>query len=82
MFTCIECEHHYDRLTGDLGERMCYKCLDEEDEGKIMLCDGDCGNCYHEEDLIRTCCGQDLCKECMFSFMREQENATSTEHIQ
>ena len=30
-----------------------------------MLCDGDCGNCYHEEDLNRPNCGQDLCKECM-----------------
>ena len=48
----------------------------------MMLCDGDCGNCYHEEDLNRTCYGQDLCKECMFSFMREQENAVSTEHSQ
>ena len=47
-----------------------------------MLCDGDCGNCYHEEDLNRTNCGQDLCKECMFHFMAEQENATSTEHSQ
>ena len=34
MFTCIECEHHYDHLTGDLDERMCYKCLDEEHEGE------------------------------------------------
>ena len=45
-----------------------------------MLCDGDCGNCYHEEDLNRTCCGQDLCKDCMFHFIAEQEDAISTEH--
>ena len=31
MFTCIKCEHHYDHLTGDLDERMCHECLDEED---------------------------------------------------
>ena len=34
MFTCIECEHHYDHLTGDLDERMCFKCLDEEEHDK------------------------------------------------
>ena len=33
MFTCIECEHHFDSMTGDLDERMCYDCMDgEEDE--------------------------------------------------
>ena len=60
-------------------------CIDEINKiikGEKMLCDGDCGNCYNEEDLNRTHCGQDLCKECMFHFMREQEDATSTEHIQ
>ena len=30
-FTCIKCEHHYDELTGDLDERICYKCLNEEE---------------------------------------------------
>ena len=39
----------------------------------MKLCDGDCGNCYNEEDLNRTCCGQDLCKDCMFTFIAEQE---------
>ena len=48
----------------------------------MMLCDGDCGNCYHEEDLNLTCYGENLCKECMFHFIWEQENATSTEHCQ
>ena len=47
---------------------------------KMILCDGDCGNCYHEEDLNRACYGQDLCKDCMFHFMAEQEDAISTEH--
>ena len=32
MFTCIECEHHYDRTSGDLDERMCYECIDKEEE--------------------------------------------------
>ena len=48
----------------------------------MILCDGDCGNCYHKEDLNYTPCGQDLCNECMFHFIWEQENAISTEHIQ
>ena len=30
MFTCIECEHHYDHTNGDVDERMCHECLDEE----------------------------------------------------
>ena len=33
MFTCIECEHHYDHTNGDVDERMCHECLDEEDNG-------------------------------------------------
>ena len=32
MFTCIECERHYDHTTGDLDERMCHECLDEQEE--------------------------------------------------
>ena len=28
MFTCIECEEHYDHITGDVDERTCYNCLD------------------------------------------------------
>ena len=47
-----------------------------------MLCDGDCGNCYHEEDLNSTCCGQSLCRECMFNFVWEQEDAAGKEHSQ
>ena len=39
----------------------------------MKLCDGDCGNCYHEKDLNRTYDGQDMCKDCMFTFMAEQE---------
>ena len=32
MFTCIKCENQYNIETGDLDERMCHDCLDEEDE--------------------------------------------------
>ncbi len=39
----------------------------------MKLCDGDCGNCYNEEDLYATCNGQILCRDCMFTFVREQE---------
>ena len=45
-----------------------------------MLCDGDCGNCYHEKDLNRTCCGQDLCNDCMFHFIAEQEHEAGQEY--
>ena len=36
------------------------------------LCDGECGNVYYEIDLNEAC-GQDLCNNCMFSFMRERD---------
>ena len=34
MWTCIECEHHFDNMTGDLDERMCYDCMDAEEEDR------------------------------------------------
>ena len=37
-FTCCECEHHYEGgVTGDTDERMCYECLDNEEEDNIIL---------------------------------------------
>ena len=40
-----------------------------------MLCDGDCGNCYNEKEMNLTCYPPlNLCKECMFNFMAEQEH--------
>ena len=38
----------------------------------IILCDGDCGNYWEEKYMSYTVYGQNLCKECMFSFMHEQ----------
>ena len=32
MFTCIKCEDSYNHTDGDVDERMCHECLDEEDE--------------------------------------------------
>ena len=32
MWTCIECEHHFDSNTGDVDERMCEECMNHEDE--------------------------------------------------
>ena len=32
MWTCIECEHEYDESTGDVDERMCNECLDDDDD--------------------------------------------------
>jgi len=30
MWTCCECENEYDESTGDMDERMCNECLDDE----------------------------------------------------
>lgn len=30
MWTCIECENHYDDSTGDTDERMCHECSDAQ----------------------------------------------------
>ena len=38
-----------------------------------MLCDGDCGNVYYEIDLNETCHKQMMCKDCMFTFVWEQD---------
>ena len=33
-FTCCKCEFHYtDGITGDSDERMCYKCLEGDNDG-------------------------------------------------
>ena len=31
-YTCVECLFHYDNLSGDVEERMCYECIDEISE--------------------------------------------------
>ena len=38
MWTCIECENHYDSNTGDTDERMCHECMDADSE------------CFEEEE--------------------------------
>ena len=38
-----------------------------------MLCDGDCGNCYHYKDLNLSCDGHWMCNDCMFTLTAEQE---------
>ena len=46
-----------------------------------MLCDGDCGNVYKEEDLTSICYNNEnnnYCRECMCIFL--MENETSKEH--
>ena len=32
MWTCIECENSYNEDSGDVDERMCHKCLNQEDK--------------------------------------------------
>ena len=32
IYTCIECNNHYDDTDGDLDERMCNHCIDKLDE--------------------------------------------------
>ena len=44
------------------------------DEPDVKLCDGDCGNVYSLDDLHSTCYTQDLCKDCMCTFLAEQED--------
>lgn len=34
-FTCCNCEHScVDGVSGDVDERTCYKCLDDDEEGE------------------------------------------------
>ena len=30
MWTCIECENHFDNMSGDVDERICNECQEEE----------------------------------------------------
>ena len=32
MWTCIECYHRFDQEEMDTEERMCYNCLDQDEE--------------------------------------------------
>ena len=48
---------------------------------KVHLCDGDCGNIYYEIDLYSTCYEQMLCKECMYTFLSEQEDGSVRDAI-
>ena len=34
MWTCIECEHKFDENSGDVDERICEECMNQEDEEK------------------------------------------------
>ena len=41
-----------------------------------MLCDGDCGRVYKEEDLNSTFCyGDSFCRDCMCIFLMENETS-------
>jgi len=37
MWTCIECENHFDSSSGDLDERMCNNCMDGEEEYEVKV---------------------------------------------
>ena len=41
---------------------------------KVHLCDGDCGDVYYDIDLYSTCYENRFCKECMCTFLAEQED--------
>ena len=49
-----------------------------EIQEKIMkhgvLCHGDCGRVFIEEDLHQSCYGDLFCNPCMFNFVCEQED--------
>ena len=34
-FTCCQCENKFNKLTGDVDERMCFDCLFEEEEDPL-----------------------------------------------
>jgi len=36
MWTCCECENEYDENTGDVDERMCNECLDDDDISELI----------------------------------------------
>ena len=40
----------------------------------IAFCDGECGNIFEDKHLTFTTHGDNLCKECMFNFLAEQED--------
>ncbi len=48
--------------------------IDEYNHPKMILCDGDCGTVRREREMNRTSCGKNLCKECMFFFVGEQDD--------
>jgi len=48
----------------------------DEPDVKMKMCDGDCGNVYNFEDLYSTCYTQDFCKDCMCTFLVEQEDCS------
>ena len=47
---------------------------DEPNDNAMKMCDGDCGKVYNLEDLYSTCYTQDFCKDCMCTFLAEQED--------
>ena len=47
-----------------------------ENDNAMKMCDGDCGNVYYLENLYSTCYTQDFCKECMCTFLEEQEDGS------
>ena len=44
-----------------------------EEPKSIILCDGDCGNYYEERFMNVNCNDDNLCKNCKFTFVAEQE---------
>tara|TARA_R100000808_G_C2069577_1_gene97653 strand:+ start:70 stop:252 length:183 start_codon:yes stop_codon:yes gene_type:complete len=47
--------------------------FEPKEQFKIILCDGDCGDCYKEEDLHRSDDGYDMCRSCMFNHLAEEK---------
>ena len=46
-----------------------------------LMCDGDCGNVYYEIDLFETCYKQMMCRDCMFTFVANQEQEEVCDYI-
>jgi len=45
-----------------------------KNDNAMKMCDGDCGKVYYLENLYSTCYTQDFCKDCMCTFLAEQED--------
>jgi hypothetical protein len=61
-------KEYFDGITAHHAERQ------EQILKEGVLCDGDCGRSYLQRDLEKTAYHDRLCGQCMFDFVRDQED--------